>query len=298
MFFLILLLPLRRFTESLQVYECEVKRVAGETTTHQVESLKGRRANQSIIYKSYKILLLKVMLSMKRFYSIVLVAVIFSVLPFTPVSAQRDVSYEVEQPVAPSYKDFRFAIGGGYALRLGKIEKTGDDHWDNTSKKLRHGFTVDADAQYFFREGWGLGLNVNYCSTTISGNDLYFADLGRTANSYKESQNILFVGPSYVGRNQSEKLLLVSSIAIGPLFYMNPATLDGVVIKSNATALGINAGLSGEYKVNATTGVGLKLSYTLGNVNSLKVEGTKVKMEEAFNLSNLMLTAFISFRSW
>ena len=104
---------------------------------------------------------------------------------------------------------------------------------------------MDADAQYFFREGWGLGLNANFCSSTISGNDLYFADIDRTANSYNESQNILFVGPSYVGRNQSEKLLLVSSVAIGPLFYSNPATLDGVVIKSNAVAVGLNVGFSG-----------------------------------------------------
>ncbi|HHU96079.1 MAG: hypothetical protein QM237_07580 [Bacteroidota bacterium] len=235
---------------------------------------------------------------MKRFFSIVLVTAIFSVLAFTPAVAQQDASPEMEQLVAPSFRDFRFAIGGGYALRLGKIEKTGDDNWDNVSKKLRHGFTVDADAQYFFREGWGLGLNANFCSSTISGNDLYFADIDRTANSYNESQNILFVGPSYVGRNQSEKLLLVSSVAIGPLFYSNPATLDGVVIKSNAVAVGLNVGFSGEYKVNATTGVGLKLSSTVGNVNSIKVEGHKVELEEAFNLSNVMLTAFISFRSW
>ncbi len=52
------------------------------------------------------------------------------------------------------------------------------------------------------------------------------------------------------------------------------------------------------YKLNATTGIGLKLSYTVGNVQSVNVEGQKVEMEEAFNLSNLMLTAFISFRTW
>ncbi len=236
---------------------------------------------------------------MQRFYSIVLLIAIFFVFAVAPAAAQqRDATQEVEQQLVPSYKDFRFAIGGGYALRLGKITKTGDDNWDNVSKKLRHGLTVDADAQYFFRPDWGLGVNVNYCTTTISGNDLYFADLDRTANNYKESQNILFVGPSYATRSQSEKLLLVTSVALGPLFYSNPATLDGVVINSNALAAGLNLGFSGEYKVNATTGVGLKLSSTVGSVNSLKVEGQKVELDEAFNLSNVMLTAFISFRSW
>ena len=235
---------------------------------------------------------------MRRFYSIVLVAAMFLVLPITPALAQQDASDVEGLPVVSSYKGFRFAIGGGYALRLGKMEKTGDDNWDNVSKKLRHGFTVDADAQYFFRPDWGLGVNVNYCSSTISGNDLYFGDLDRTANSYKESQNILFVGPSYATRSQSEKWLLVTSVAIGPLFYLNPTTFDGVVINNNAVTAGLNLGFSGEYKVNATTGVGLKLSSTVGSVNSLKVEGQKVDLDEAFNLSNVMLTAFICFRSW
>jgi hypothetical protein len=71
-----------------------------------------------------------------------------------------------------------------------------------------------------------------------------------------------------------------------------------VVINSNAVTAGLNLGFSGEYKVNATTGVGLKLSSTVGSVNSLKVEGQKVDLDEAFNLSNVMLTAFICFRSW
>jgi hypothetical protein len=71
-----------------------------------------------------------------------------------------------------------------------------------------------------------------------------------------------------------------------------------VVVNSNAVTAGLNLGFSGEYKVSANTGVGLKLSSTVGSVNSLKVEGQKVELDEAFNLSNVMLTAFISFRSW
>ncbi len=234
---------------------------------------------------------------MNQFYSIVLLAAVFTVLAISPATAQQGVPYEVEQQMVQGYKDFRFSIGGGYAFRLGKIQETGDSQLDDMSKKLRHGYTVDADAQYFFCEGWGLGLNANFCSSSTSGNNVTIPNVG-DVNSYKESQNILFVGPSFAGRNESEKFLLVSSIAIGPLFYMNPATLDGVAVKTKATTLGVNAGLAGEYKLNATTGIGLKLSYTVGNVKSVNVEGQKVEMEEAFNLSNLMLTAFISFRTW
>ena len=41
-------------------------------------------------------------------------------------TAQQATPYEVEYQTPGNYKDFRFAIGGGYAYRLGKIAKTGD----------------------------------------------------------------------------------------------------------------------------------------------------------------------------
>jgi hypothetical protein len=109
---------------------------------------------------------------------------------------------------------------------------------------------------------------------------------------------MLFVGPSYVGRNESEKFLLVSSIAIGPLFYMNEGIFDGRAVNGTATTVGVNAGLSGEYKLNGKTGIGIKLSYTIGTINSLTVNGKTEKYDKPMNVSNLMFTGFISFRSW
>jgi hypothetical protein len=229
---------------------------------------------------------------MKRNYFTVLISVALCTFVFSPAAAQE--AYEVEYQ---TYKDFRFSIGGGYAFRLGKIEKTGDSKIDNLSKQLRNGFTVDADAQYFFKETWGLGLNANYCSSTASGNDISFPNIGNVGK-YKESQNMLFVGPSYAGRNESEKFLLVSSIAIGPLFYMNEAIFDGRAVDGTATTVGVNAGVAGEYKLNGKTGIGIKLSYTIGTVNSLTVNGKKEKYDKPVNVSNLMFTGFISFRSW
>jgi len=206
--------------------------------------------------------------------------------------------YEVEYQIPVSYKDFRIAIGGGYAYRLGEIEKTGDSKIDDLNKQLRHGYTIDADAQYFFKEGWGLGLNANYCSSNTSGSNIDIPGFDRTIGSYKESQNVLFVGPSFAGRNKSEKFLLISSIAIGPLFYMDKMTFDGVAVDGNKTTFGLNAGVSGEYKLNDKTGVGLKLSYTLGTINSVNFEGQNIESDEKISISNLMVTAFLSFRTW
>lgn len=234
---------------------------------------------------------------MKQIYFIVFAAAVMGMLAVSPVTAQQATSFEVEYIAPQSYKDFRLSVGGGYAFRLGKIQKTGDAKLDDVSKQLRHGFTVDADAQYFFKESWGLGLNVNYCSSPASGDNLDIPNIGHV-NKYKESQNVLFVGPSFAGRNESEKFLLVSSFAIGPMFYMDNANLDGVDLNLSSTTFGFNAGVAGEYKLNDKTGLGLKLSYTLGSITSLKSGKQTEKLEEPVSVSNLMITAFISFRSW
>ena len=234
---------------------------------------------------------------MKRIYSIVLAAVtIFALSPLAAL-AQDQTPYEVEYQVPEGYKDFRFSVGGGYAFRLGTIEKTGDTKIDDLNKKLRHGYTLDADAQYFFKETWGLGLNVNFCSSSTSGNDIEVGGYGN-ANSFKESQNVLFVGPSFAGRSETDKFLLVSSFAIGPMFYMDRITVDGIVVDGKQTTLGFNAGVAGEYKLNAKTGVGLKLSYTLGSIDSINWEWGTQEHNEQFSISNLMATVFVSFRGW
>ncbi len=234
---------------------------------------------------------------MKRIYSIMLTAVVIFGLSPLAAFAQEQTPYEVEYQIPRGYKDFRFSVGGGYAFRLGKVEKTGDTKIDDLNKKLRHGYTLDADAQYFFKESWGLGLNVNFCSSSTSGNDIEVEGYGN-ANSYKESQNVLFVGPSFAGRSETDKFLLVSSFAIGPMFYMDRITVDGRVVDGNQTTFGFNAGVAGEYKLNAKTGVGLKLSYTLGTINSINFEGQNMEYKEPVSISNLMATVFLSFRSW
>ncbi|MEA4905843.1 MAG: outer membrane beta-barrel protein [Petrimonas sp.] len=236
---------------------------------------------------------------MKRIYFIALTAAIICTSAISPATAQQATSYQVEYQAPQNYKDFRFAIGGGYAFRLGKVEKTGNSQLDDMNNQLRHGFTVDADAQYFFKESWGLGLNTNYYSAGTSGDNVTIPELGQSAN-YKETQSFLYVGPSFVGRNESEKFLLVTNIGVGPLFFNSDMNLNGVNLNGSKTTIGINAGIAGEYKVSSKTGLGLKLSYVLGTIDAINVEGQNLQLssDEKISVSNLMVTAFISFRSW
>lgn len=226
----------------------------------------------------------------------VAVATLFCVPIFSQINdatPQREVEYQQDY----KYKDFRLAVGGGYAYGLGSIDKTDNTAIDDMGEKLRHGYVIDADAQYFFKQAWGLGINANMCVASTSGGGFTIPDVG-TINSYKETQRILYVGPSFNSRNETDKFLLITSIGLGPLFFMNNININGVEGNGNQTTLGINVGVSGEYKMNNKVGLGLKLAYTSGSIDSVNFEGQKIDAGKSSSISHLTASLFLSFRSW
>ena len=98
----------------------------------------------------------------------VAVATLFCLPVFSQINdatPQREVEYE--QSV--KHKDLRIAMGGGYAMRSGSVLKTGNKTVDDMSNKLHHGFAIDVEGQYFFKETWGIGFNANTYSSSTSG---------------------------------------------------------------------------------------------------------------------------------
>lgn len=215
----------------------------------------------------------------------------------TDATPQHEVEYEQDAKI--KYKDFRFAVGGGYAYSVGKIEKTNNQVIDDMNKKLHHGFTVDGDAQYFFKETWGIGLNANMSSFSTSASSSFtMPDVEGTISSYNESQRTIYVGPSFVTRHETDKFLLIGSVGFGPIFFMDNASINGIEVNGTQTTLGTNISLSGEYKMSNKMGLGLKLSSTGGTINSLNFNGQNIKSKEPLSLANVTASLFLSFRSW
>lgn len=231
--------------------------------------------------------------------SIVFVAV--TTLFCLPVSAQIDATvsqYEVAYKQDIKYKDFRFALGGGYALRAGNVQKINDKVIDDMSAKLRHGFTVDADAQYFFNQTWGVGLNANMGSFSTSGGNFKIPGVEGTINDYKETQRLIYVGPSFASRMESDKFILLVTIGFGGVYYMDDMNINGVELNLNQTTFGTNISISGEYKLNNKLGLGLKVSSTAASIDSMNFQGQKIETEEKVSASNFAASVFLSFRSW
>lgn len=207
---------------------------------------------------------------------------------------QREVEYQQDY----KYKDFRFAVGGGYAYRVGTIKETNDRIIDDMNKKLRHGFTIDADAQYFFKETWGLGLNANMSSFSTSGSGFTLPYVEEPVHSYDETQRIIYVGPTYALRMETGKFFLLGTIGFGPIFFMDNMTINGIEVNGTKTTFGTNISLSGEYKMNNNMALGLKLSSTGGSIDSYNVQGQNVDSKEVLSLANIGVSIFLSFRSW
>ena len=206
--------------------------------------------------------------------------------------------HEVEYQEDIKYKDFRFALGGGYALRAGSVQKLNNKVLDDMSAKLRHGFTVDADAQYFFKKSWGLGLNANMGSFSTSGGNFKIPGVEGTVNDYKETQRLIYIGPSFASRMESDKFILLVTIGFGGVYYTDDMIINGVELNLNQTTFGTNISISGEYKLNNKMGLGLKVSSTAASIDSMNFQGQKIETEEKVSASNFAASVFLSFRSW
>lgn len=203
---------------------------------------------------------------------------------------ERDRSEQLD----PKYRDVRVALGGGYARRLGKRLKEHDSKLEQMSKDMMNGFNIDFDAQYYFKEDWGLGLNANFVQSSAEAENVTLPDAGKVS-FYNETNKFFFIGPSFAYRTDFGKFLLTGSVALGPLFYENTSS---AYLKGSKTTFGSNFGIAIEYKLAQSLGAGLKLSYTAGTINSLNYGGRRVQLDEKMSVSNFMLTGFLSFRTW
>ena len=102
----------------------------------------------------------------------------------------------------------RFSIGGGYARRLGKVLKSGNNAMDQLSESLRDGFAIEADLHIYptFTSGktnLEPAINFNYIRSSASMN--FF-------NRYKETQSTIYIGPALSVCSDHEKWLFTGSI--------------------------------------------------------------------------------------
>lgn len=208
----------------------------------------------------------------------------FSIVHLSAQNSAQLVSRKVGRNIAPengNYKNFRFTVGGGYAYWLGENLDIGNQAVKDFSSDLRHGYNLDVEAQYYFHEFIGVGLNGNF--TRYSNDEMKNIKM-------KETDRMLFLGATFNGRYENNKWGFYSGLGIGPLFYSGEADISGSYAEIEKTVFGVNTNIACEYRLSETLGTGLKLPVTTG---SFKMYG----MTDRMSASSLMVTGFISFRT-
>lgn len=170
---------------------------------------------------------------------------------------------------------WRFAIQGGGAYRLGKMDTNQDAVTTQHLKNLRFGYTYGADVTRFFSENFGLGLKFNNHHT---GDSMPVAitdsSTGKTTDGVLEDQiDIWFLGPVFtyrlLSRNRNNAFIARAGIGYEGFFD------NGMVGKEKGTIKGGTFGLLYElgydFGISKHLSVGASLTLIMGALNSIDV---------------------------
>jgi hypothetical protein len=125
---------------------------------------------------------------------------------------------------------------------------------------------------------------------------VYVPEYGQ-ASQCKVAQQIIFVGPAWATRFETEQFLFSGTISLGSIFYAESLMPDNYQAKMTTVSFGLNCGIGGEYKLSPNWAMGLKVGYTMGTASEFKINGQTIKTEEPVSLSSLFISTYLSFRT-
>jgi hypothetical protein len=222
-------------------------------------------------------------------------------------SYQINEEKPVASTIAPEDKKtkkepvFRFALGGGYARKIGKKIQTNDPKENQLLDDLANGFHLEGNMECYFNWQpkdafhYGIGLHFNYISHFAAANNVN--SIFGYVNRYKESQNVIYLAPAFVMRYDLQDWLFTASIGVGPVFFSVPMIGDYVQITGNSTTVGTHFSIGAEYKVSPNWGIGLKISRAGGVINSINIAGKNEYSEQPLSAQSWLVSGIVSFRT-
>ena len=195
----------------------------------------------------------------------------------------------------PKYTQFRWSFAPGYARRMGKNPESSGSA-QQLYKKLDNCFSWETEIQYYFNRKNGIALNINGVHSSASERNVHIPGYG-TASKCEAKQQVIYVGPAWAVRHETDDFLLSGCISLGPIFYSESLMPDNKQMKGTAASLGMNCGIGGEAKLSPEWALGMKIGYTLGTASNVKVGGQTVKLDDPVSLSSFFIAAYFSFRS-
>lgn len=186
--------------------------------------------------------------------------------------------------VTASLPSWRFSAQGGYAYRVGKIDKSQDAVVVDHIKNLKHGITYGADATWFFMESLGVGLKYNSLKVCSSEQVTVTYDDGTQKSGLLEDKiNIGFLGPiaSYRVLSRNARSAFFMNVGLGYMEYKNCAVLiDPFIIKGGT--MGYLYEIGYDLSITDRISLGAMMSFVSGTLT-----GYKTNQGESWNTVDL-----------
>ncbi len=215
------------------------------------------------------------------------------------VSAQEIVSSDTT--VNNRIPSWRIGIQGGYAYRLGRVDKSMDQVLVDHTEKMKNGFGFSADATWYFMQS--LGVGVKYDAHFASNGEyvtVTYDDGTQESGQMKENVNVWFLGPmvSYRALSRNMRHAFIMNLGAGYIGYKdNMMLIDPFIIKG--ASAGYLYELGYDFNISKNIAVGAMLTMISGSLHSYKTDASgsweKVSLDEAQNLSHIGLSVGIRF---
>lgn len=186
--------------------------------------------------------------------------------------------------VTSNCPSWRFSVQGGYAYRVGRVDKSQDAVLVDHLKKLKHGVTYGADATWFFMESLGVGLKYNSLNVGNSEQVTVTYDDGTQKSGLLEEKiRITFFGPiaSYRVLSRDMRSAFFMNVGLGYMEYKDCAVLiDPFIIKGGT--MGYLYEIGYDLSITDRISLGAMMSFVSGTLT-----GYKTNQGESWNTVDL-----------
>lgn len=203
------------------------------------------------------------------------------------------------------YPKFRVAISGGLGYQIQKIDNNFHESRKDHLKKMKFGYVVGGEFQWFFTESIGISMNYRQFGTsTPLDTFLVITEIPYTVNLFMLSEKITtqFIGPGFTYRDYNKRMgsSLLIGFSFGYFSYKNDfkyVNLEANTLKGVTAGIGLSFGY--EKSIGKDFYLGFNLSALIGSLTEVEstIDGelTVFPLEEKENLSRFDLTIVLSF---
>lgn len=182
-------------------------------------------------------------------------------------------------------KGFMLGLGAAYSHRLAPVPSNMPEELQDYIRKLKSGFAIKVDGNYFFGRFFGLGVKYSFAHARNKMQDVYFQlpNGSITSGDISDKIDIHTVGFHLTSRvgPRSGKFNFLPGVSAGYSAYINNAVaLDPIKITSGTFSLGIH--LAVDFSITERLHMGLGVDYMSGLLNYVNVETQGVS--ERFDL--------------